>query len=104
MGGSPAKLLKKIDEGKEGDAKTDKQIEKLFAAYDKDGSGNIDGDEYQKFLGDVTKYVRGELGDEYDEEAIRSWLKQWLDPNGNCKINMVELRGGICKVLDADGD
>eukprot|EP00178_Gracilaria_changii_P022155 TRINITY_DN65677_c0_g1_i1.p1 TRINITY_DN65677_c0_g1~~TRINITY_DN65677_c0_g1_i1.p1 ORF type:complete len:105 (+),score=16.52 TRINITY_DN65677_c0_g1_i1:28-342(+) len=104
MGGKPSALLAKIDAGKEGDAKTEKLVHKLFTSYDKDKSGQIDGDEFQKFIFDVTKYVKGELGEEYEEEAIRNWVKAWLDPNGNCKITLQDLQAGIHTVLDADGD
>eukprot|EP01003_Olkasia_polycarbonata_P000576 NODE_1117_length_603_cov_732.920578_g1043_i0.p1 GENE.NODE_1117_length_603_cov_732.920578_g1043_i0~~NODE_1117_length_603_cov_732.920578_g1043_i0.p1 ORF type:complete len:110 (-),score=44.93 NODE_1117_length_603_cov_732.920578_g1043_i0:148-477(-) len=109
MGAKPGSLLKKIDAGKEGDAKTDKALDKLFNTYDKDKSGLLEGEEFSKLLNDVSKYVHDEVeamaaGDQYDEEAVRAWVTQWMDPSGDGKCSLAEMKKGLQVVLDADGD
>eukprot|EP01003_Olkasia_polycarbonata_P002635 NODE_1559_length_523_cov_1203.012658_g1482_i0.p1 GENE.NODE_1559_length_523_cov_1203.012658_g1482_i0~~NODE_1559_length_523_cov_1203.012658_g1482_i0.p1 ORF type:complete len:113 (-),score=35.83 NODE_1559_length_523_cov_1203.012658_g1482_i0:154-492(-) len=108
MGGNAASALKKIDaaDGK-GDKKAEKEIEKLFAKFDKDKSGQLEGAEFQNLLNEMTKYVHKQMealapGDQYEEEAIRGWIQQWMDPSKDGKCSLAEMKAGIAVVLNAD--
>merc|ERR1711976_1067065 len=98
------KQLKAIDAGSAEDAKTAKKVEKLFKSLDKDKSGKIDGEEFQNFIYEVTKYVKADTGSDDNEENIRNQVKKWLDPDNSCSITFEELNRGIHKCVNADGD
>eukprot|EP00995_Heteronema_vittatum_P013671 NODE_9918_length_302_cov_39.818182_g8150_i0.p2 GENE.NODE_9918_length_302_cov_39.818182_g8150_i0~~NODE_9918_length_302_cov_39.818182_g8150_i0.p2 ORF type:complete len:66 (-),score=36.47 NODE_9918_length_302_cov_39.818182_g8150_i0:103-279(-) len=54
--------------------------------------------------GECVTYMHGDLaagGHQYDLDTIKSWLKQWLDPNGDGKITRSELKANLKAVLDA---
>eukprot|EP01006_Ploeotia_vitrea_P048817 TRINITY_DN67277_c5_g1_i1.p2 TRINITY_DN67277_c5_g1~~TRINITY_DN67277_c5_g1_i1.p2 ORF type:complete len:105 (+),score=8.26 TRINITY_DN67277_c5_g1_i1:37-351(+) len=104
MGNSAHSLLKKIDDGREGDVRTIKVVRKLFMSFDTDSSGKIDEGEYGKLVEEITKYVRNELGRDYEYEAIRSWVILWLDPDHTGIITFEALLEGIHTILNANGD
>eukprot|EP00992_Anisonema_acinus_P000686 TRINITY_DN10250_c0_g1_i6.p2 TRINITY_DN10250_c0_g1~~TRINITY_DN10250_c0_g1_i6.p2 ORF type:complete len:104 (+),score=46.43 TRINITY_DN10250_c0_g1_i6:59-370(+) len=101
MGANAGKMLKSIDGDNKG---TDKEIDKLFGMLDKDDSGVLTGDEYKTFFDEATKYMLADLkkaGHDYDDDTIRGWLQQWIDPNRDGKITKMELHRNLKAVLDA---
>eukprot|EP00812_Abedinium_dasypus_P012344 NODE_5867_length_548_cov_289.397566.p1 GENE.NODE_5867_length_548_cov_289.397566~~NODE_5867_length_548_cov_289.397566.p1 ORF type:complete len:108 (-),score=32.74 NODE_5867_length_548_cov_289.397566:98-421(-) len=105
MGGGDSKgLLKKIDDGK-GNVKN--EIEKLFKAYDKDHSGALEGAEFEKLIEDLTNYAfeqceAKEPGHQYDKDAMRGWVRAWMDTSGDGRCTLEEMMTGVQVVLDGD--
>merc|ERR1712232_1359011 len=87
-------LLKKIEDvGDSSDASG--AIQKLFKQFDEDSSGTLEEVEFQKMLTQLAKYFydKAEKNDKgkHDEETIKKWLQQWLDPNQGGKCSKEEL-------------
>eukprot|EP00994_Dinema_validum_P005722 NODE_3917_length_510_cov_354.130152_g3342_i0.p1 GENE.NODE_3917_length_510_cov_354.130152_g3342_i0~~NODE_3917_length_510_cov_354.130152_g3342_i0.p1 ORF type:complete len:122 (-),score=61.79 NODE_3917_length_510_cov_354.130152_g3342_i0:145-456(-) len=101
MGGNASSILKKIDSD---DKNTGKEIDTLFDKLDKDKSGALQGTEYDDFFKMAADYMLSDLkkaGHDYDNDTISSWLKTWIDPNGDGKVSRQELHDNLKAVLDA---
>merc|ERR1711862_1094892 len=101
-----AKCMKAIDDT-EDQNKIKSNIDRLFAIYDKDKSGELGGDEFFALLNDLSAYIEAEVekaekGDQYSKEDIREWCKRYMDKNGDGKVSKQERMDGIKPLLDAD--
>eukprot|EP01012_Entosiphon_sulcatum_P065949 TRINITY_DN94_c0_g1_i1.p1 TRINITY_DN94_c0_g1~~TRINITY_DN94_c0_g1_i1.p1 ORF type:complete len:111 (-),score=27.48 TRINITY_DN94_c0_g1_i1:78-389(-) len=101
MGGNISKVLKGIDDAHPGDKKVAASIDKIFKTYDKDHSGTIDGQEYEKFIKDVSAYLKPNLPG-YTDAQVEDGVKNFCDPDKNKRITLAELQHGLKPLLDFD--
>jgi len=79
-------------------------IDKIFAKFDTDKSGEIEGEELENFMNELCKYLDKDLknsGHNYDMRTINDWAKQWVDPNNDGKITLLEMKDNLKALLDS---
>ena len=103
MGNSSNKaLLKKIDD--HDGSKSLAEMSKLFAHYDKDKSGVLEGQEFKSLLDDLTEYffakVEAQHPGTHNKEQVWNWLKAWLDPNSDNRCEKFEMEANLKKLME----
>eukprot|EP00405_Crypthecodinium_cohnii_P016766 CAMPEP_0206452848 /NCGR_PEP_ID=MMETSP0324_2-20121206/20190_1 /ASSEMBLY_ACC=CAM_ASM_000836 /TAXON_ID=2866 /ORGANISM="Crypthecodinium cohnii, Strain Seligo" /LENGTH=325 /DNA_ID=CAMNT_0053923017 /DNA_START=55 /DNA_END=1032 /DNA_ORIENTATION=+ len=103
-----AKMLEEIDAAKTAENAVD-LVDELFHVYDRDGSGVLQGEEYDKVLKDLTAHILREaqerkkrLGMSFlpPEEILHQWVVDVVDPNHDGAITLEEARIGFRKAVN----
>lgn len=101
----PKVLLKNIDDD---DTEAVKQkIEELFKTLDADGSGVLEGAEYDTLMKEFGIYVTREFDqklfysdEEYNVEDVKQWIKDAMDPDGDGRVTKEEMLNGTKQVTE----
>jgi len=105
---SRLKYLQAIDEAESANAVL-RKIDRLFDAYDADGNGLLEGDNYEQAINDLSQYMLKEAQERMEkygkgtlppESLIRQWVTDVVDPNNDGAITREEARIGFKQVVD----
>jgi len=74
-------------------------ILELFNEFDRDNSGELEGDEVIDLKKEVKLYLKAAFeqnkrGD-YSDEDLDAWITTWLDPNGDKICTKEEVTNGL---------
>uniref|UniRef100_A0A7S1FBS7 EF-hand domain-containing protein n=1 Tax=Noctiluca scintillans TaxID=2966 RepID=A0A7S1FBS7_NOCSC len=101
---SNRELMKRIDD--EDGVKMLQAVDQLFANYDSDKSGVLEGQEFNKLLDDLTLYFyekcEAKEPGTHSRREIWNWLKRWLDTNADDRCERHELEANLKKLMDAN--
>eukprot|EP00450_Noctiluca_scintillans_P015000 CAMPEP_0194510914 /NCGR_PEP_ID=MMETSP0253-20130528/42403_1 /TAXON_ID=2966 /ORGANISM="Noctiluca scintillans" /LENGTH=114 /DNA_ID=CAMNT_0039354195 /DNA_START=80 /DNA_END=424 /DNA_ORIENTATION=- len=82
-------------------------MKKLFNAYDNNQNGFLEVEEFDILLDQLTEYFLSKKKTNGQEDTgkktrVRTWLKQWLDPNEDGTCSKEELESALKLLLDAN--
>jgi len=102
-------LLVRIDLADD-ESQCQKELETIFKKYDENENGELEGDELEKFLKDVSDYVieenavklkdKGIALDPAHLTAIRDWVKTMLDPDNSGTCNLEKIKSKLKPIVD----
>eukprot|EP00448_Togula_jolla_P016491 CAMPEP_0170589484 /NCGR_PEP_ID=MMETSP0224-20130122/11373_1 /TAXON_ID=285029 /ORGANISM="Togula jolla, Strain CCCM 725" /LENGTH=124 /DNA_ID=CAMNT_0010913241 /DNA_START=77 /DNA_END=451 /DNA_ORIENTATION=- len=113
---TPQQLLVRIDMAdKEDPSKCANLVESLFKKFDTDNSGMLEGAEFKALVLEIYGYVVEEMKVKFKDagegaegvhlhpsnlEAIQNWIKSTMDPSGQDKCSLDQLKTTIKAIVD----
>eukprot|EP01123_Difflugia_compressa_P011299 TRINITY_DN4465_c0_g5_i1.p1 TRINITY_DN4465_c0_g5~~TRINITY_DN4465_c0_g5_i1.p1 ORF type:complete len:274 (-),score=43.30 TRINITY_DN4465_c0_g5_i1:134-955(-) len=98
MGQNQTKLLRQVS--KHGVENDKSSLQKMFQKYDKDKSNSLEGDEIDKFLGDVYDFMsrEGPVDGVDKSSTLKLWIS-YFDQDGNKVLDWTEFSVALDKIL-----